>query len=288
MLIRFFCKMNDIELNSTSPVAAGIDHISENSRISENPLLWSNSKKWTNIIITSFQATLTPIASTLLAVGNLEIARDFSLTDPYTLNLPVALFILGNGLGPLYLAPLSELYGRRIVYIVSFLLFCLFNVGCALSPNITTLGVLRLLSGMAGSAASTLSAASVADMFVREERGKAQALYAAAPLFGPVLGGVFGGFVVSGTGTWRWLMWMMAIASSATVVLCVFFLRETYHPVLKRKAARKVGTPSGSSHGQGGDEASNPKELFSHAIVRPIRLLLFSPICTLMSLYMAL
>ena len=202
------------------------------------------------------------------------------------ISLPVALFILGNGLGPLYLAPLSELYGRRIIYITSFSLFSIFNLGCALSPNITALSILRLLSGMAGSAASTLSGASVGDMFKREERGKAQTIYGAAPLFGPVLGGVIGGFVVYGTNGWRWLNWIMVIAPGTSVILCVFFLRETYGPFLLRQKFKRLRTTNGGTVCYKDD--TRKSNVFARAITRPIRLLLFAPICSLMSIYISL
>ena len=255
----------------------------------EDPRQWNNKKKWRNVLLISFQATLTPIASTLLAVGSIAVAEDFKLTNTYVISLPTALFVLGNGLGPLYLAPLSELYGRRIVYIYSFTLFAAFNLGCALSPNITALSIFRLFSGMAGSAASSLSGASVGDMFIREERGRAQALYAAAPILGPVIGGVCGGFIVSGTGTWRWLMWIVVIAPAVTVFLCIFFLRETYGPViLKRKQRSNLPNNTFPKRPQLGELNPSPRQLFVRAITRPIRLLLFAPLCSILSLYVAL
>lgn len=64
--------------------------------------------------------------------------------------LPVALYVLGLGLGPLYLAPLSELYGRRMIYIVFFGIFSIINVGCALVHNAAGLIVLRFVAGLAG------------------------------------------------------------------------------------------------------------------------------------------
>ena len=73
-------------------------------------------------------------------------------------------------------------------------------MGCALSPNITALAILRLLSGMAGSTGPSLGGSSIGDMFDREDRGKAQALYGFGPTCGPVIGGVIGGFIVYGTG----------------------------------------------------------------------------------------
>ena len=252
-----------------------------------NPRCWSSRKKWTNVILISCQATLSPIASTLLAVADVEIGKDFRLESTYTPALPVAMFLLGLGLGPLYLAPCSELYGRRIVYITSYTLFTILNVGCALAPNITVLSILRLLSGMAGSAGPSLGGGSIGDMFAREDRGRAQALYGFGPTTGPVLGGVIGGFVVAGTGSWRWLMWIMVIAPGLTVLASIAFLRESYGPFLLERRAKRLRRETGDDRWRTTHQP-RARELFSHAITRPLRMLCFAPICTVMSLYMAL
>ena len=225
----------------------------------------------------SFQAALTPIAATFLAVGSLPIATELGLTDPYTPSLPVALFVLGNGLGPLYLAPLSEIYGRRKIYLSCFTLFAIFNVGCALSPDIVSLSILRFCSGTAGSAASTLGAASVGDMFLPADRALAQAIYGSFPLLGPVLGGILGGYIVAGTGSWRWLMWIMVIAPAVTVLTCYLLLRETYAPFLQRKHENKTWNVYQDEKGL------RTGRLFKNAILRPLRLLLLSPVCLIMS-----
>ena len=105
---------------------------------------------------------LSAISSTILAVGSQKIVLDLGLKNIYTPNLPVGMYVLGLGLGPLFLAPLSEVKGRRMVYIISFLLFVIFNIGCALAPNITALSLLRFFSGTFGSAGPTLGDASIA------------------------------------------------------------------------------------------------------------------------------
>lgn len=115
-----------------------------------DPREWSRRRKWTNVFLVAFQATLSPICSTLVAVGSSEVDNEFHVTNSSISALPVALFVVGLGLGPLYLAPLSEMYGRRIVYIVSFGLFCLFNIGGALVQDEVGFALLRLLAGLAG------------------------------------------------------------------------------------------------------------------------------------------
>jgi multidrug resistance protein len=241
------------------------------------PRDWTPRQKWLNVILISFQAAFTPITSTMLASGSPEIAADFKLTDTFTPRLPVALYVLALGIGPLFLGPLSEMYGRRIVYIVNFTLFALFNLACGFAPNIAALATFRFFSGLAGSASTTLSGATVGDMFVPAERARAQAIYGAAPLLGPVIGGILGGYIVHLTGTWRWTMWIMAICPAVSVITCIFFLRETYAPYLMRK------------HGiTDSYSVAQPKLRFANTLLRPLRFLVMSPTCTIMAIYVGL
>lgn len=196
-----------------------------------DPHRWPTWRKWLNVFLVASQATLAPFCSTLIAVGATEIDKEFHVTSPVVSALPVALFIVGLGLGPLYLAPLSEMYGRRIVYIVSFGLFSLFNVGCALVHDQAGFIVLRFLAGLAGrslislidermslilwfsrcSAGPSLGGSTIGDLFTREERGGAQAVYGFGSTFGPAIGGLIGGYIAQHVG-WRWLLWIMAIS----------------------------------------------------------------------------
>ena len=60
-------------------------------------------------------------------------------------------FVVCLGIGPLILAPLSETFGRRRLYLVCFSIFAVLQVPTALSPNIETLLVMRTLAGFFGS-----------------------------------------------------------------------------------------------------------------------------------------
>ncbi len=65
-------------------------------------------------------------------------SRDFRVSKEVTI-LGVSLFILGLGLGPLLLGPLSEFYGRNPVYWVSYSLFWIFSWPVAFAPNVGTM-----------------------------------------------------------------------------------------------------------------------------------------------------
>ena len=60
----------------------------------------------------------------------------------------MSIFVLGYVIGPLLLAPLSEIYGRRFVLTGGNVFFCVWQIGCALAPNLPSLIVFRFLAGM--------------------------------------------------------------------------------------------------------------------------------------------
>ena len=83
-----------------------------------------------------------------------QIIQEFHIsTEVATLGL--SLFVLGFAIGPLFWAPLSELYGRQILFSTTYMALTAFNAGAAGSKNIETLLVLRFLAGAFGSSPLT-------------------------------------------------------------------------------------------------------------------------------------
>lgn len=79
-----------------------------------------------------------------------QIAADLK-TSPNAVIGATTGFVVFLGIGPLILAPLSETFGRRRLYLVCFSIFAILQVPTALSPNIETLLVVRTVSGFFGS-----------------------------------------------------------------------------------------------------------------------------------------
>lgn len=83
-----------------------------------------------------------------------QIIEEFHIsTEVATLGL--SLFVLGFAIGPLFWAPLSELYGRQILFSLTYMALTAFNAGAAGSKNIQTLIVLRFFAGAFGSSPLT-------------------------------------------------------------------------------------------------------------------------------------
>ena len=133
---------------------------------------------------------------------------DFHTTNSELGALVVSIYLLGFAVGPLVIAPLSELYGRMPLYHICNTAFAALTVGCALAPTLNSEIALRFLEGAAGSAPLAIGGGTITDLIPQERRGKYMGIYALGPTLGPILGPVAGGWMTGAKG-WRWLMWLL-------------------------------------------------------------------------------
>lgn len=146
----------------------------------------------------------------MLAPGVPLIMQELHNSSTIFATFIVSIFVLGFAVGPLILAPLSELYGRLPVYHVCNIFFTVFNILCAVSTSSAMILASRFFAGVAGVAVVTCGSGSIADLMPREQRGRAISLWSTGPLLGPVIGPVAGGFLVEAKG-WRWVFWIITI-----------------------------------------------------------------------------
>jgi multidrug resistance protein len=158
--------------------------------------------------------------------------------------LGLSLFVMGLGCGPMFLSPLSEFYGRRPIYLVSFSFFLIWLIPSAVAQNIQTMLIVRFFDGLAGSAFLSVSGGTVGDLFSRDHLQAPMMIFTAAPFIGPSVGPLIGGFINQYT-AWRWTFYVLIIWSAAMLGGIILFVPETYHPVLLRNKARKLRKETG-------------------------------------------
>jgi multidrug resistance protein len=124
--------------------------------------------------------------------------------------LVVSIYVLGIALGPLLLAPLSEVYGRWILYTACSILYTVFTLACAVSTSLPMLIVFRFLAGCMGANSLSVGGGTISDLFPVDQRGLAVSLYTLGPILGPAVGPVAGGFLTEAKG-WRWVFWLLII-----------------------------------------------------------------------------
>jgi multidrug resistance protein len=154
-----------------------------------------------------------PLVSSMLAPAVQLIMHDFHTTSSTFATFSVSIFVLGFASGPLLWAPLSELYGRVVIYNVTNVLFLLFTMLCAVAQNASTFLAFRFISGFAGVATITIGSGTIADLMPREERGRAVSIWSVGTILGPMVGPIIGGYVAEVAG-WRWVFWAISIVVS--------------------------------------------------------------------------
>ncbi|KAI9902272.1 hypothetical protein N3K66_004089 [Trichothecium roseum] len=253
-----------------------------------NPMNFSIGLKWFITLVTSITTLAIALASSLYSAGVGEIMVAFGVGQQLAIS-GVSLFVVGFAVGPLMWAPFSELFGRQLLFFITYGGLTAFSAGCAGAQNIWTLAILRFFAGALGSSPLTNSGGIIADMFPAAQRGTAMAIFAAAPFLGPALGPIIGGFLGEAAG-WRWLMGFLAILSGSLWILGTCLSPETYAPVLLRKRAAKLSAITGKHYISSIDHAQGPVTISRSiriAMSRPWILLFREPIVFLLSIYLA-
>ncbi|KAJ2917549.1 hypothetical protein MD484_g2881, partial [Candolleomyces efflorescens] len=249
-----------------------------------NPKNWSYKRKWATTFVVSAFNFISPASSSMIAPASETIAQEFGIKEPVLISLITSAFVLGYSVGPLVVGPLSEIYGRSRVIKFSNLFYLVWNLACGFSTNAPQLLVFRFLSGIGGSAPLSVGGAVMGDIFHKEQRGRAMALYSFVAMLGPVLGPN-----------------VMEMGRNLVDVIVqisgIFLLRETYPPVLLERKVEKLrmslrsrGAGGGHTHIRSvydtGRKTSLPATLLN-ALSRPTQLILFEPIIQLFSFYTA-
>ncbi|KAH9865784.1 hypothetical protein J1614_009371 [Plenodomus biglobosus] len=254
-----------------------------------NPMTFTKTKKWIMALAVANSVLVVSFCSSAFSGGIQQVMIEFSVSQE-VVTLGVSLFVLGFALGPLLWAPLSELYGRQVVFIGTYIAFTAFNAGAAGAPNIYGLLILRFFAAAFGSSPLTNAGGVIADLFSANERGLAMSIFSAAPFLGPVLGPIIGGFLGMTEG-WRWVSGLMAIWAGAMLVIVTCLVPETYPPVLLRQRAEKLSKLSGKVYRSRIDIDQGKitlGEAYSTGLKRPWILLFTEPIVLLLSLYHAI
>ncbi|KAI4195041.1 MAG: hypothetical protein LQ348_002530 [Seirophora lacunosa] len=191
----------------------------------EEPKDYSRRTKWYITFVVAMAAMAAPLGSAIILPALGQISAEFH-AEPAVTNIAVALYMLAMAVGPLWWSSFSETSGRRTIYLVSFLLFVIWNILGAVSTNIAMLIVMRLLGGGAAASVQAVGAGTIADIWEVKERGNAMSIFYLGPLCGPLLAPIIGGVLAQRWG-WRSTQWFQALYGGVILIFLVFALPET-------------------------------------------------------------
>ncbi|KAJ4986328.1 major facilitator superfamily transporter [Stagonosporopsis vannaccii] len=269
-----------IHLNSDGLLEFGPDDI-------ENPKNWSTARRWYITVVSVFMVVNATFASSSPSGILQDISTDLHVSTEAA-GLVVTLFLLGYCAGPLFWAPLSEFFGRRWIFYITFTLYLAFNFLCAFAPNFGALLVGRFLTGTFASAPLSNAPGVLADIWGPIERGNAMAVFSMMTFVGPALGPVISGFLELKK-DWRWSFYVLLWLGGFTELL-MFTVPETLPAIVLRNKARRIRALKIA----GREDVKAPVEvtdrtllsIFHVALTRPWRILV-DPISFAVAVYLA-
>jgi EmrB/QacA subfamily drug resistance transporter len=135
----------------------------------------------------------------------------------YTLTLAVLLPVFGR---------LADLYGRKTLYTIGFVVFILGSGLCGLAPDLPFLIGFRVLQAIGAALLQTNSIAIVVTAAGNRYRGRAIGMQAAAQAVGLSAGPALGGLLIDAL-SWRWVFWINVPFGLFGALLAWFALPQT-------------------------------------------------------------
>ncbi|KEF60204.1 uncharacterized protein A1O9_05054 [Exophiala aquamarina CBS 119918] len=187
-----------------------------------HPMHWVWYKKWFIVVVYCLQIFVTLTSTTYVSV-------EFIIMEKWTSSQQVAtlgqsLLIVGTVVGPVFLGSLSDIGGRKWVYVGSIFLYAILNIGTALADNLPMLIIFCFLIGVAGSSALSNVAGTIADLFGdADNAAQPMALFVLIANFDPSLGSPIGEWIAENESlSWRWIFYINIIIGGVFFVLLCF------------------------------------------------------------------
>lgn len=257
-----------------------------------NPQNWTSGKKG---MITFFMCLYTWVVytgSSIYAPSEGGVMKAFSI-DVTDSVLPLSLYVLAYGVGPLLWAPLSEIpvIGRNPIYYLTFILFFVLSFPTAVVSNFAGLLVLRFLQGFFGSPALANAGATFSDMYSLLYVPYSLGWWVFAAWGGPAVGPLMAGFAVSAE-SWRWSLWEIVWMASPMLIILLALVPETSTPNILLRRAQRLRKLTGDSRLQSQSEIDqrhlSVSNIVVDALIKPIEISLKDPAVFFVNIYTAL
>ncbi|WP_232697757.1 MDR family MFS transporter [Brevibacillus daliensis] len=180
------------------------------------------------LMVTTF---LTAIDTTVITTAMPAIANELGQTE--LISWVFSIYLLTTAVTTPIYGKLSDLFGRKKVFLFGSVLFLLGSVLCGLSGSMKELMLYRGIQGLGAGAVQPISMTIIGDLFNQEQRAKLMGVFSAvwgvAAIVGPVIGGFFVDFV-----TWQWIFYINVPIG----ILGIYLMYKHFHENLVPKKAR--------------------------------------------------
>jgi EmrB/QacA subfamily drug resistance transporter len=167
---------------------------------------------------------ITAVDTTIVVLALPEIERSLHIALASVIWVVIG-YLLVITLLATQVGRLGDMYGRVRMYEAGFFVFIAGSAACALSWNEASIVTFRLLQGVGGALVTANSGAVIADLYPREQRGKAYGYTGIGWSLGAVLGVLAGGAIVTYV-SWTWVFWINVPIGLLALLLALRVLHD--------------------------------------------------------------
>lgn len=185
----------------------------------------SNPRTGLAMIVIMSGVLMTAVDTTIVVLALPEIERSLHIALSAVVWVIIS-FLLVITLLATQVGRLGDMFGRVRMYETGFAVFVVGSLLCALSWDEASIIAFRIVQGIGGALIMANSGAVIADLYPREQRGRAYGFTSVGWTIGAVLGVVLGGLIVTYV-SWRWIFWINVPTGVAAIAAAVRVLRDS-------------------------------------------------------------
>jgi EmrB/QacA subfamily drug resistance transporter len=167
---------------------------------------------------------MTAVDTTIVVLALPEIQRGLHVALSAVVWVIIS-FLLVITLLATQVGRLGDMFGRVRMYETGFAVFVLGSLACALAWNEASIIVFRVVQGIGGAFIMANSGAVIADLYPKQQRGRAYGFTSVGWTMGAVIGIVLGGLIVTYI-SWRWIFWINVPVGVAALAVAVRVLHD--------------------------------------------------------------
>lgn len=257
-----------------------------------NPHNWSSMKRGFVVFLICSYTWVVYCGSSIYAPSEEGVMLAFDVS-PTSAVLPLALYVLAYGVGPLLWAPLCEIpaIGRNPVYILTFVLFFALSFPTAVVNDFAGLLALRFFQGFFGSPALANGGATFSDMYSLLYVPYQLSWWVWSAWAGPSLGPLIAGFSVPAE-DWHWSLWEIVWMAAPVVLLLISAMPETSTSNILSRRAKRLRKLTGNDKLQSQSEIDQRQltatGILVSALIKPVEISLKDPAVLFVNLYTSL
>jgi EmrB/QacA subfamily drug resistance transporter len=188
----------------------------------------TDNNKWWTLTAVSIAIFMLLLDITVVNVALPDIRVDLHasftdlqwVVDAYSLMLAATLLAFGS---------ISDLIGRRLIFVIGLGVFITASLSCGLANDPTVLNISRAVQGTGGAMMFSTSLALIANAFQGPERGTAFGVFGAVTGGAVAVGPLIGGVITDGPG-WEWIFFVNIPIGIAAIALTLSKVAESRDP----------------------------------------------------------